>query len=1163
MKPGRFPKSILCRWPLPFALAGFAAAQEAKKVTYQDDVLPLLENKCLNCHNPDEAKGGLDLSTFSATMNGGSGGEVAIAEDPLGSRIYTLMAHREEPYMPPQKPQSPDSELKVIADWISGGLLETKNSKGRKSEKPKLDMSVTVTGKPEGPPPMPEHLILQPEVVTERSTTITALAHSPWAPILAVGGQKQVLLYHSADFELLGVLPYPEGFPQALAFSANGSLLICGGGRGGKAGNVVAWDVKTGERVIEVGKEFDIVLGADISPDHKQVVLGGPGRNIKLWDTVKGEQTSMIKKHPDWMLTAAYSPDGVLFATGGRNADLYIWEGGTGYEFYTLKGHTGPVTGLAWRADSNVLASCSEDGQVILWEMTEGKEVKKWNAHPGGAESVDFAPDGRLVTGGRDKTVKIWTADGQQQRAITASDDIVMSVAFSEDNKRVISGDYNGKISVWNVDDGAKLADIDANPPTIDRQLAYSQQRITELTTNLPKLEEGIKVASAKTVETRTALDTAKKNAAESAARKAAMEKLAAELDGKIKALATQQQQAQQALAQKQAIAKQRNDELAKATPVQTTAKTDADKWTAEFKKQEPVVAQLAAAVQSAKTEAEKPLDPATQKALTDATNAQKAAAAAKQQADTQIAPKQKAQSDANTALAAAQKAQTDAQNALAAAQKAQQDAQGKATAADQAAKAAAAKLAEASKNGAQPPAPLVQAKQQADQALQAANQALATATNAAKQADGTLNTRKQAVATAQNTVNGANQALAAAQAAQTEAGKKLAAADAALKPLAEKAKAHTDAQAKAKALLAQKTGEHQKATAALNSAKGQMDAAAKRFADADAKLKAAQTAKTAADGEVQKANTAYADVSKNLNDSRTALAAAQKDSQEAAKQADALAKQSEAQQKALEAVAKAEADAKKAFDVARAELANNQYLTKKWQAATVNLQVHEESTELDDMEVKLDDMEVDLTAKQEDHKKAAESLAQAEKTLATAQKTVADGTKALTEKTTSVLDAVLQLASAKSVANLNEEIVKTTANGEENPAPADDPEKAGTTPDPVELAAADALSSKPREELEKELTALRGRLDQLSGVIQKSYQEADATRKTVMEASKVAAETPAVVAERSKVEDAKEAEARKAAEEKAAYEAAVAAQKKKIEELRQKYLSMAPKREA
>jgi len=227
--------------------------------------------------------------------------------------------------MPPKKPKAPEEELKLITAWIDGGLLETTSSKARKSDKPKLDMNLlTTTGKPKGPPPMPEHLILQPEVVTERPSSIPAMAHSPWAPIVAIAGQKQVLLYHSEDFELLGILPYPEGFPQALSFSSNGSILMCGGGRGGKSGNVVAWDVKTGERVIEVGKEFDIVLEADISPDHKQVVLGGPGRNIKLWDTVTGEQVNSIKKHPDWMLCADFSPDGVLFATGGRNADLYI-----------------------------------------------------------------------------------------------------------------------------------------------------------------------------------------------------------------------------------------------------------------------------------------------------------------------------------------------------------------------------------------------------------------------------------------------------------------------------------------------------------------------------------------------------------------------------------------------------------------------------------------------------------------------------------------------------------------------------------------------------------------------------------------------------------------------------------------------------------------------
>ena len=97
-------------------------------------------------------------------------------------------------------------------------------------------------------------------------------------------------------------------------------------------------------------------------------------------------------------------------------------------EFYTLKGHTKAVTDLAWRADSNVLASCSEDGQIILWEMNEGKQVKKWDAHGGGVLSVDFAPDGKLVSGGRDKTVKIWKPDGSALRTITASDDIVMAV---------------------------------------------------------------------------------------------------------------------------------------------------------------------------------------------------------------------------------------------------------------------------------------------------------------------------------------------------------------------------------------------------------------------------------------------------------------------------------------------------------------------------------------------------------------------------------------------------------------------------------------------------------------------------------------------------------------------------------------------------------------
>ena len=93
-----------------FAALGTApaltGADAAPKKTFADDVFPILEAKCLNCHNTDEAKGGLDLASYGATLSGGSGGAVVVSEDPKGSRLFTLSAHIEEPVMPPRPEQT-------------------------------------------------------------------------------------------------------------------------------------------------------------------------------------------------------------------------------------------------------------------------------------------------------------------------------------------------------------------------------------------------------------------------------------------------------------------------------------------------------------------------------------------------------------------------------------------------------------------------------------------------------------------------------------------------------------------------------------------------------------------------------------------------------------------------------------------------------------------------------------------------------------------------------------------------------------------------------------------------------------------------------------------------------------------------------------------------
>src|SRR5690606_17051338 len=144
------------------------------------------------------------------------------------------------------------------------------------------------TAKPDGPPPMPEHVILEPPVIAERASAIHSVAASPWAPLIAVTGQKQVLLFDAGSLELTGLLPFPEGDPVSLAFTPNGRYLIVAGGIPGKSGVTVTFDVTDGSRVLTAAKEFDSILCADLRPDLQSVATGSPSRLIKLWRTEDG-----------------------------------------------------------------------------------------------------------------------------------------------------------------------------------------------------------------------------------------------------------------------------------------------------------------------------------------------------------------------------------------------------------------------------------------------------------------------------------------------------------------------------------------------------------------------------------------------------------------------------------------------------------------------------------------------------------------------------------------------------------------------------------------------------------------------------------------------------------------------------------------------------------
>ena len=110
-------KSILLGFSAILCLGGLFA-QATEKITYDDHVYPVLESKCLNCHNPDKKKGDLDLSTYIGTMAGSSGGKIALAGDGGSSKLYTVTVHTEEPVMPPEGDKIAKKDADMIRAWI-------------------------------------------------------------------------------------------------------------------------------------------------------------------------------------------------------------------------------------------------------------------------------------------------------------------------------------------------------------------------------------------------------------------------------------------------------------------------------------------------------------------------------------------------------------------------------------------------------------------------------------------------------------------------------------------------------------------------------------------------------------------------------------------------------------------------------------------------------------------------------------------------------------------------------------------------------------------------------------------------------------------------------------------------------------------------------------
>ena len=432
---------------------GAETSDQSLAVGY-DSVQEILRQHCTSCHNEDQPRADLVLTSLDKILAGSASGPVVVPGDPQASPLYLLAAHLESPKMPPNKPRLSQRELTKLSKWIS-------------------------TGPPQGTSPLS---LAQVRPLSENNI-IRAMAVSPIAPILAIAGNGQVLLVDAQSNTLSDrAIDVGDQEISAIVFSKDGQRLWIAAGTPAESGVLHSWSIPEERYLGSLGNETDTINTLDESQTSKEVAIGTTRRLLKILSS-EGDSEKALAKHTDWVTSTAYSNDGILVASGDRFGSIIAWDPLAGTEFSTLRGHTGMITSIHWSPNGDSLLSSSLDGAVRVWNMHDASTLKSWQAHDKGVATAGILAGGDLVTLGKNGIVSAWSSPFESDVLPTllwqkSMDDEIITGGVGNHGKTIAVTDATGSVCVGLIGENSNREDppsfVKLAIPTYHPQRSFS-----------------------------------------------------------------------------------------------------------------------------------------------------------------------------------------------------------------------------------------------------------------------------------------------------------------------------------------------------------------------------------------------------------------------------------------------------------------------------------------------------------------------------------------------------------------------------------------------------------------------------------------------------------------------------------------------------------------
>lgn len=96
---------------------------QANEEFFEAKVRPLLLEKCVECHGPDDASGELRLDRRSAVIKGGASGALVDQGNPAASRLLKAIDYKDSALQMPPDGKLTDEEIGILTQWVETGAF--------------------------------------------------------------------------------------------------------------------------------------------------------------------------------------------------------------------------------------------------------------------------------------------------------------------------------------------------------------------------------------------------------------------------------------------------------------------------------------------------------------------------------------------------------------------------------------------------------------------------------------------------------------------------------------------------------------------------------------------------------------------------------------------------------------------------------------------------------------------------------------------------------------------------------------------------------------------------------------------------------------------------------------------------------------------------------